>query len=744
MKSLIKFTIFNILAFLALSAFGQNKELTGKIVNEKGEPLIGATVIWEGTNIGTLADENGIFTIPRMTKPANLLIRYVGYEPVLVEILSDANDVEIQLEGESQLQTVNVTGQNRDNYTSTLATINLESISSCELKKAACCNLAESFETNAAVDVMQPDAVTSTTEVQMLGLRGVYTQLLMEKRPVYTGLGSPFALEYIPGTWVSDIQISKGASTVQNGYQAIAGQINVELVKPWSDKPVFVNLFGSTKERGEINLHLNKAWTEEWSSGILLHASANQGVFDKNGDTFMDAPQKKNLDGIFRTFYRGDVMSAQINVQALVDERDGGQIVPDNANPDNYFRINQNNKRLDLFGKVGYFGFAEPNTSLGFIYNASWNETNNIFGKRNYRGDQKNLYANLLYTTALPDDSHCLNFGASYQFDDYTEYLDDSDYSREENVGGVFAEYVYGANNSGGSFWESLGIIAGIRLDKHDQYGWLFTPRFNAKYNFTDQTVARVSAGRGLRAAQVLSENISVLASNRVVRMANDLKMEDAWNFGFNFTHNFKIAGKPATFVIDAYRTEFVNQVVMDMESQQNKVLFYNLDGRSYSNSILLLGSFQPGKGLGMKLAYKLNDAHVTYDGELKERPMNARNRALLTLDYENPSKTWMFNTNIQYAGRQRFTAAEHIMTPIQGIENFEGYSPSYVVLNAQVTRRFKTLEIYLGSENLSNYTQKHAIIDWQNPFGENFDAMQVWGPLLGIRGYVGIRWWID
>jgi hypothetical protein len=151
---------------------------------------------------------------------------------------------------------------------------------------------------------MSADAITSSKEVQMLGMRGIYTQFLMEKRPTYTGQGYPLGLDFIPGTWVESIQISKGASTVQSGPQSIAGQINVELMRPWKDKPVFVNLFGSTLERGEVNVHLNHEWNSKWSTGVLLHGSSQQFEFDRNDDTFMDQPKKKSLNGLFRTYYR--------------------------------------------------------------------------------------------------------------------------------------------------------------------------------------------------------------------------------------------------------------------------------------------------------------------------------------------------------------------------------------------------------------------------------------------------------
>ena len=740
--------LFSFFLFTIPSLYSQSaKQLYGNVFNQDGEILIGATVVWDGTSIGTITDEHGDFWLPKMDTTANLHIQYVGYDPVYIEMYPHEDTAFIKIEGINELATIEVSEQRQDNYTSTLDPINLESLTACELKKAACCNLAESFETSGSVDVMKQDAVTSTSEIQMLGLRGIYSQLLLEKRPAYTGLGSPLALEYIPGTWVHGIQVSKGTSTVQNGPQSITGQINVELVKPWQDKPLFINLFGSTTERGEVNLHWNKRWTEQLSTGFILHGSTTRGEFDRNKDSFLDQPLKNTLDGMFRTFYQGDNFSTQFNVQALSDDREGGQLMPSGvSNPEDFYRIRQENNRVDVFGKFGYFGFDKPETSVGFIYSGSWHDMKNVFGKTRYNGKQENLYANLIYATILGTTEHKLNLGGSFQYDDYQENLNDTDFSRKETMPGVFGEYVYGGSK--------FGLIAGLRADRLEVAGprggqqdltkTFLTPRLNLKYNFSDKSILRLSAGRGVRSAQILSENMAVLASNRLLVVTENLNIEDAWNMGLNFTQNFKLAGRSASFVADLYRTEFTNQVVMDMETEHGQVLFYNLDGQSYSNSLLVLGSWNVFKGFDMKLAYKLNDVRITYQGDLRQRPMMAPHRALMTMNYETPGEKWMFNTNIHYTGWQRFADAEHIPSSIEDKQYFDGYSPAYTLVNAQVTRRFKHWEIYVGGENLTDYRQEHAIVDWQNPFGEHFDAMQVWGPLVGARGYVGLRMWLD
>ncbi len=744
MKALTTIIILFILVCSSLKS-QTARQLYGNVFNENGEVLIGATVLWEGTSIGTVTNEKGDFWIEKQPDTANLLIQYVGYTPVSIEMYPNEDTALIKIEGITELGTVVVSEHRGDIFTSTLDTRNIEQITSCELKKAACCNLAESFETSGSVDVMRQDAITSASEIQMLGLRGIYSQLLVEKRPAYTGLGSPLALEYIPGTWVSGIQVSKGASTVQNGPQSITGQINTELVKPWNDKQLFVNAFGSTLGRAEINVHANKKWNDQLSSGLLLHGSTTQGEFDRNNDGFVDQPKKKSIVALWRNYYVEENFSTQINVQVLNDERQSGQLATFNGTPDPLnpaYRINQQNRRVDVFGKFGYVGFSKPETSVGLIYAGSVHDMKNVFGNTRYNGKQQNLYTNLIYASFIGTTDHRVNAGASFQYDDYEEFFNEADFSRKEVMPGVFGEYNFTR--------EKFGLIAGMRFDHHNLFGLFGTPRVNLKYNFNDNTILRLSGGRGVRTAQVLSENMAVMASNRqFVVDQSQLDIEDAWNAGLNFTKNFKIAGKSASILADLYRTDFVNQVVMDMESEHGKVLFYNLDGRSYANSLLILGTWAPLRGLDMKLAYKLNDVKVTYNppgsnggNDPIQRPMLARHRGLLTLNYETKSKQWMFNTNTQITGKQRFAHSHGV--PSELIKNFTGEAPAYTIVNAQVTRRFKNLEVYLGGENLTDFRQENAIVDWQNPFGEYFDAMQAWGPMVGARAYFGIRWWID
>jgi outer membrane receptor for ferrienterochelin and colicin len=678
----------------------------------------------------------------------------VGYEPLYIEVAPEETNLEIELNGIHDLMTVEVAAKKFDNYTSTIEILNLETIGAGELRKAACCNLSETFNTNVSVDVAYSDAVTGAKEIMMLGLRGTYTQMTVEKRPALTGLGSPFAMEYLPGTWLNSIQISKGTGSVQNGYQAIAGQINTELVKPCEDHPLFVNVYGSTFGRGEANVHLNHEFTDKWSAGLLLHGSTRKNQLDANDDTFYDTSQKDMLDGLFRLFYRGDLVRAQFNVHALTDRHEAGQIVPEGADPANYYRIAQNHDRVELFGKIGFLGFEDPSQSLGLIMNASTHKMASYYGNRSHRGEQKNFYSNLMFATDLANASNQLITGFSYQYDDYQERLNDADFGRIESVPGIFVEYTFdhehnpleeaGQEDKENKFMEAFGATVGLRLDHNSLFGWLVTPRANVSYNFSDNSIIRWSVGRGFRTANVVAENIGMLASSRTVKVLDALDIEEAWNTGLNFTQKFTIGDRSGSFSADVFRTSFVNQVVMDMDAAIDAVFFYNLDGKSYSNSLITVLSYEVLKGLDIKVGYKFNDVQVTFqDGETRPKPLVAKHRGLISVDYATPNEKWDFNVNTQLVGKSRFA---HVTgNPFHNDEQHLGQTKPFALVNAHFNYKVRdNFEIYVGGENLTGFTQENPILDWQNPFGEYFDATQIYAPITGAMGYMGIRFWLD
>ncbi|HRI59065.1 MAG TPA: TonB-dependent receptor [Saprospiraceae bacterium] len=714
--------------------------LKGIVTNDREELLIGATVFWKDTKAATVTDTSGRFSLPSRDAEATLVVQYVGYSPAEVQVLPTENNLWIEVSGIAQIQEVTVNAHNFDSKVSTLETRNVESIGSKELRKAPCCNLSESFETNGAVDVTYSNALTGVKEIQMLGLRGVYSQFMVENRPTMGGIATPYAFEYVPGTWLDGIQLAKGASTVKNGYAGIAGQINTELVKPHLDKPVFVNAFTSTEGRGELNVHLNNKGKGHVSHGLLMHGSFVENKWDMNDDNFYDSPSRQQLNGMYRMFYESPKMCAQFNVQALTDRRQGGQINPIEGIP-GLFAIDQQNDRVEVWGKVGYEGIGgKQYNQLGNIVSASWHRTNSLFGPNIYAAEQRSFYWQSLYQTIIGTTDHKIVVAPSFQYDDIEESVNEGNLDRREAVPGAMLEYTFSRPNLKMEI-PDIVVVVGARADWNSRFDQLlFTPRVSAKYNFSQNSIIRLSAGRGYRSPNLMAENISLLASNRSLDFAADLGLEEAWNYGLNFTQNFKIARRESGFSIDVYRTDFVQQILVDVDQSPTTVFFYNVNGKSFSNSVLATWQYNLLPGLDIKLAYKWNDVQATFsDGVLRTLPLVAKHRGLVTLDYTTPDKNWMFNTRVQIVGPQRLP--DNSQVPHEYTHDFPEISPTYGIWNAQVTRRFgKKFELYLGGENLTGYQQHAAIIAANEPNSPYFNGSQIWAPLMGQVAYLGVR----
>jgi hypothetical protein len=749
--------ITSIIILLCLAFQGFTQDLTGVVVNQDKERLTGATVQWAGTTVGVATNVEGYFKIPRLEETNMLVISYVGYTADTIEITPEDEDIIIFFAMGVEMETVEITAKERDNFISTLKTYNIETINSGELRKAACCNLSESFETNGSVNVAYSDAVTGAKEIEMLGLRGIYTQMQTENRPSMRGLAYPFGMEYIPGTWVSNISIAKGASTVVNGYEGMAGNINVELIKPFNGEKLFVNTYVNHVGRGELNVHLNHQISHNWSVGLLLHGNYFNGEVDHNEDTFLDIPKKENLNGLFRLFYRGENLRGQFNVQALTSRFAGGQIGYD-ENPTELYGVDLLTERVEVFGKIGYLGFENQFASLGWIANLTYHKNDGFFGRNSYDATQRSFYTNLIYQNIIGTSDHNYKLGASFVYDKYDEMFADVDYSLVESVPGAFFEYNYQRDKKvkkgEKEVEKSFGLVLGLRTDYHNIHGLFITPRMNIKYNFDENTVVRINAGRGYRTARILAENISALTSSRMINLTEDLKAEEAWNFGVNFTKNFEINTREFSVSTDLYSTHFVNQIVMDRESVAEEIQFYNLDGQSYSNSFLTSVTAEIFDFLEMKLAYKFNDVKVTYGGELMQMPLIAKHRGLISLGFNSLDETWKLHTTVQIVGPQRMpTLLGHENHSAEGHESLTvyhltGVTPTYATLNAQLTKTFGKWEVYIGGENLTNYTQHDPIIGASDPFNEDlgipvFDASQIYAPIMGTMIYAGFRFTI-
>jgi outer membrane receptor for ferrienterochelin and colicins len=720
------------------------KRVKGVVLQEnakgKFEPMPNASVYWLGTRKGVITDSLGVFEINTDTSTQQLIISYTGFKADTLTVVH-ANDLKVIMASKGQLNEVTIFSRQLGSFIPYLNPIRTQVMTGTELLKAACCNLSESFETNPSVDVSYNDAVTGSKQIQMLGISGNYTQLTVENLPGPRGLATPLGLNSIAGPWIESIQLTKGTGSVVNGFESIAGQINVELKKPESAEKLLGNIYVNDQGKTDLNLNVATKLNEKWATALLLHDNFMNNALDMNMDGFKDMPTGNTFSLVNRYKYdNSNGVLAQFGVKVLNDQKVGGE-TSFNENSDKYtqkrYGLAINTQRYELFGKLGYVFPQQKFKSIGLQFNASDYQQASYFGLTNYNANQQSFFTNLIYQSIINSTIHKFRTGFSFQYDKYNEDYNLNSYVRKEIVPGTFFEYTYTPNDQ----WS---LVAGIRGDNNNIYGSFITPRLNIRYEPVIGTVFRLSAGKGQRTANIFAENNSLFVSQRSLMImgqnnsgAYSLNPEISWNKGISLDQKFNVFNNPATLSLDYFRNDFKNQVVVDIESAK-KIHIYNLAGKSYSNSFQAEVNMTPFTKLDIRVAYRYFDVKQTYSGNLLDRPFIAKHRAFLSVDYAT-NNDWKFNYTVTFNGKKR------IVNPYESYISFipPRSSPSYYLMNAQVSKSFgnnNPMDIYVGVENISNFFQQNTIISADDPFGPNFDAAMIWGPVTGRMLYVGWR----
>jgi len=560
--------------------------------------------------------------------------------------------------------------------------------------------------------------------------------MMTENIPNLRGLATTYGLGYIPGPWMESIQISKGTSSVVNGYESTTGQINIEYKKPDADEKLFLNAYANHIGKFEGNFNGRIKINDKWSTMLYAHGETFNNKIDNNGDSFLDVPLVQQYNLFNRWKYFGDEFKAQFGVQVIQEDRTAGQVEFDkNESPENsnYYGVNIKTNRYQAWAKAGYVFENWTGSSIGFINSYTYHDQQSFFGLNDYDGKENSYYANLILQSQLGSCRHKYSTGVSYLYDDYKQNLNDSTFNRMESVPGLFFQYTY-------SNEKNLTLLLGIRSDFHNIWGTFFTPRAHAKYNFSENTILRASAGKGYRTANIIAENSYMLASSRKIIVYPGIKQEEAWNYGVNLTQIFEINKRDLNINIEFYRTDFINQVVIDRDTDVSELNIYNLNGKSYSNSIQVEAVYELIPRFDVVLAFRYNDVKMTYNDVLESEPLVNRYKGLFNLSYKTNLDKWQFDLTTQLNGDSRLPNTSTNPPEYQRPEN----SPVYTIINAQVTKYFKKWNIYAGVENLTGFTQNDPIIAADDPFGPYFDSSIVWGPIMGRKIYLGLKFQIN
>ena len=719
--------------------------LEGRVLAKNGNetiPLIGASIYWMNTDTGTVSNEEGKFSLPYLGTDKKLIISYLGFKSDTLSLKNNRLVTRFLEENTvGELDEVTLTQRRKAIQKSYLEAQNIVTVNSAELLKAACCNLSESFETNPSIDVNFSDALTGTKQIRMLGLTSPYLLITEENIPMVRGASQAYGLSFTPGTWIESIQITKGTGSVVNGFESIAGQINTEIKKPFSDVPLFFNLFTSANGRNEINLQGNWKVSDKWSSGVFVHGNQRTQEMDRNGDTFLDVPIAKQYNVLNRWQFT-DAEKGWVGFGSIRLMEDNKQLGTLGFNPNqdrdktNFWGSEIKTNRVDTSLKIGYVFPGFSYRSFGFQSAFSQHDQEAFYSSRTYNINHQSFYANLLYNTIIGNTKNKFKAGINFSYDRYLELVDAFNYNRSDRSLGSFFEYSY-------ENLENFSLVAGVRIDRHNQLGTFITPRIHLRYLPEENTIIRLSMGNGRKAANIFAENQTLFGTNRQINILNSggtiygLNPEKAWNYGLSVRQIFKLFGKAGDLTADYYITNFINQVVVDWE-QEGLSKFYNLNGKSRANSLQVALDYAPTEALNLRLAYKNYDVKTTYISGFIQRPLQAQHRYFANLGWEskrnNVEAQWRWDLTFHALGKQRLVSTQR--------DPSGSYSPAYGLWNSQLTRAFNAkFEIYTGVENLGNYKQINPIIGAEDPFGSAFDTAQVFAPVFGRMLYAGLRW---
>lgn len=660
-------------------------------------------------------------------------------------VQAQANDTLQVTNNDFNLQEVNVSARRSSVTRSRVSAFDTQKMNAAELCKAACCNLAESFETNASVDVAYADAATGAKQIRLLGLSGTYIQLLTENTQGIRGLAQSFGLEYIPGPWMESIQVSKGTASVLNGYEATTGQINVEYLKPNTQDPLAINLMLNSELHAEANL--TGGWqvvkpTEEnggldISTGLLAHGQYAFMPMDDNKDTFIDMPVGGQANLLNRWDIRKGRYTGRILLRGLYDQRLGGQQTLHHDfehEIENRYKIDLETYRIEGFMKNGYVFDTETEMSIGIITAVNYHNQNNFYGNRKWNASQLNAYLNALYAVEFTEE-HKLTAGLSLNYDRYDEAFINNE-TKDNNIRpsweltpGIFAEYSF-------SYEEKLSLLLGLRGDYSTRYGAFVTPRMNIRYSPWEWWTLRASCGLGYRSPNILADNAFVLPSSRKLVFDFDkLPQEQALNTGISTTFYIPIGSRELQLSGEYYYTHFFNSLVIDMDTDPHAVIFQAQNGRSFAHCWQVEASMEILRGWTLTAAFRQTDVRQTINGQLREKPLTPKFKALITTSYQTPLKHWQFDVTAQFNGGGRL--------PDPDLENplWNTTYSWYPQLMAQITKYWRKCSLYVGAENMTNYKQDNPIIAADQPFGNDFDASMVYAPISGWEVYVGFRW---
>ncbi|MGB3545585.1 MAG: TonB-dependent receptor [Saprospiraceae bacterium] len=728
--------------------------ISGTVLSDEGRPLEFANVFVQGGRTGTTTDSSGMFNLSALPYGRyELEISLLGFAPYRETIVLDADNPtavrQISLEESgANLDEIVVSGTLK-------AVSRIDSPVPVEVyrKEFFRANPTPSvFESLQNINGVRPQlncSVCNTGDIYINGLEGAYTMVLIDGMPIVSGLATVYGLTGIPQSLIERVEIVKGPASTLYGSEAVGGLINL-ITKAPGDAPAFsADVFGSNWAELSVDLGTKLSVGEKISALVGVNGFYYDTPIDHNDDGFTDITLAQRVSVFNKwTLARPQGRLFSLAARYNYEDRWGGEMnwTPADRGGEEVYGESITTNRWEVFGNY-QLPFNEP---LHLQYSLNRHRQDSYYGSTGYLADQLVGFTQLTWNRQLGKND--LLLGAAYR---YTSYEDNTPATQDgtdiTHLPGFFVqnEIKFDPRNS---------LLLGLRYDYNSRHGSILTPRLNYKATSTDRRrVLRLSVGNGYRVANVFTEDHAALTGARRVVFVAELAPETSWNGNVNLVQRFYTAGNTAIGLdFSAWYTRFGNRIVADYETDQNLIIYDNLDGHAVSKGVSLNLDLTFTNGLTIIAGGSLMDVTLTEEGNTIRQLLTERATGVWNIGYPIPRT----KLTVDYTGN----VYGPMRLPLLGeMDGRAEYSPWFSIQNLQLTwKAGREWEIYGGIKNLLDFTPAANSIarafdpfDRQvtfspdggviptadNPQALTFDPSYVYASNQGIRAFLGFRY---
>ena len=715
--------IIYLICFLTLQLPLYTQNLSGTIKSDIPIPF--ASISVKGQSIGTASNADGFFEINDIKEGSyEFVFSAIGFKKLKknISIQAGKNTLDVILEPSSyDIEQVVVTGTMKETFLSA-SPVKVDVVTQKFLKKIATTNVMEVIENVNGVQKQINCGVCGTNDIHINGMEGPYTLVLINGMPIMSSLSTVYGLNGIPTSLIKQIEIIKGPSSTLYGTEAVAGVINILTKDPLDVSTVEIESF--------ITSHLEKnidfAYAPKMKKvDVLLSGNyfKMDNFLDDNDDNFTDIPLSERLS-LFNqwNFKRKNQKNLSLSAKYYQEDRSGG-VKEWNENlrgNDSIYGESIYTDRIEL--AASYELPMDEDVRIEASYN--YHHQDSYYGDTKYEAYQSIYFANLIWNKSI-GHNHDFISGLSYR---YQTFVDSTlaNINERKFIPALFVQDEITLNRK----WTSL---LGIRTDFHDEHGFIFSPRLNLKFKPKTYTTFRLNAGTGFRLVNLFTEDHAFLTGSREVLVVEDLKPEESYNINLNANHIFSLGRSTGTLDIDAFYTYFTNKITPDYDVNPNQIIYANLDGFSVSKGLAFNIQQNFGFPLSIKAGGTYLDVYSVDDNNTREDELFAPSfTGVFSLSYNLDKINTSMDWTAKVTGPMSLPSFPY---PFERAEE----SPWFSQHHLQIKKVFsESLTAFMGVKNIFNYTQESPLVDWQNPFGDDFDTSYAYGPLQSRRFLFG------